>query len=79
MVSMVFKLMQDEKQALHKCVQAALAETQNAAGADRAAILNGQEGDVDAAVNAQIQQRRNQKVSIPAVCGVTACSRSKEM
>lgn len=74
MVSMVSKLLQDEKQALHKCVQAALAETQNAAGADRAAILNGQEADVDAAVNAQIQQRRNQKVSITAVCSMTASS-----
>lgn len=64
-VSRVSKLLQDEKQALHKCVQAALAETQNAAGADRAATLNGQgtEADVDAAVNAQIQQRRNQKVT----------------
>lgn len=75
---MVSKLLQDEKQALHKCVQAALAETQNAAGADRAAILNGQEGDVDAAVNAQIQQRRNQKVSVTAVCSMTACSWSTQ-
>ena len=62
MISMVLEVLQDEKQALHNCVRAALAETQNAAVADRAAMLNGQEGDVDAAVNAQIQQRRNQKV-----------------
>lgn len=55
-------LMQDEKQALHNCVRAALAETQNAAVADRAAAADGQEGDIDAAVEAQIQQRRNQKV-----------------
>lgn len=66
MISMVPKVLQDEKQALHNCVLAALAETQNAAMADRAATLNGQDGDVDAAVNAQIQQRRNQKV-LPVV------------
>ena len=55
-------LLQDEKQALHECVRAALLETQNAAVADRAAETNGQDADVDAAVNAQIQQRRNQQV-----------------
>ncbi len=58
--------MQDEKQALHECVRTALAETQNAAVADKAAGSSGQEGDVDAAVNAQIQQRRNQQVLILA-------------
>ena len=62
MVSMVSTLLQDEKQALHNCVRAALAETQNAAVADRAAMSNVQEGDIDAAVNAQIKQQRNQKV-----------------
>ena len=62
MVSKVPLVLQDEKQALHNCVRMALSETQNAAVADRAATLNGQEGDIDAAVNAQIQQRRNQKV-----------------
>lgn len=51
----------DEKQALHECVRAALVETQNAAVADRAAEANGQDADVDAAVNAQIQQRQNQQ------------------
>ncbi|DBA79384.1 TPA: hypothetical protein ACH3X2_000030 [Trebouxia sp. C0005] len=51
----------DEKQALHDCVRAALAETQTAAVADRAAGATGPEGDVDAAVNAQIQHRRNQQ------------------
>lgn len=59
---MVAMLLQDEKQALHNCVRAALAETQNAAVADRAAAADGQEGDIDAAVEAQIQQRRNKKV-----------------
>ncbi|KAL3143519.1 hypothetical protein ABBQ38_002323 [Trebouxia sp. C0009 RCD-2024] len=53
----------DEKQALHNCVRAALAETQNAAVADRAAAADGQEGDIDAAVEAQIQQRRNKKAA----------------
>ena len=62
MISMGPNVLQDEKQALHNCVRAALAETQNAAVADRAAALNGQDGDVAAAVNAQIQQRRTQKV-----------------
>lgn len=66
MISMIPIALQDEKQALHNCVRMALAETQNAAVADRAATLNGQEGDIDAAVNAQIQQRRNQKV-LPVV------------
>lgn len=51
----------DEKQALHDCVRAALAETQTAAVADRAAGAAGPEGDVEAAVNAQIQHRRNQQ------------------
>ena len=54
--------LQDEKQALHERVRAALVETQNAAVADRAAEANGQDADVDAAVNAQIQQRQNQQV-----------------
>jgi len=63
--------LQDEKQALHDCVRAALAETQTAAAADQEAGATGPEGDVDAAVNAQIQHRRNQQVLI--CCRVTTC------
>ena len=55
--------MQDEKQALHECVRTALVETQNAAVADRTGDPSAPEGDVEAAVNAQIQQRRNQQAS----------------
>lgn len=56
--------LQDEKQALHECVRVALDQTQKAAVADRAAEAAGQEGSVDAAVLAQIQQRRNQQVTM---------------
>ena len=56
--------LQDEKQALHDCVRAALAETQTAAVAERAAGAAGPESDVEAAVNAQIQHRRNQQVLV---------------
>ena len=62
--------MQDEKQALHDCVREALAQTQHAAVADRAAAANGQEYDIDAAVQAQIQQRRNQQVGCHVPCAV---------
>lgn len=53
---------QDEKQALHECVRTALAETQNAAAADQSTAAADQNGELDAVVEAQIQQRRKQQV-----------------
>ena len=55
-------MLQDEKQALHECVRSALTETQNAAVADRSATAD-QNGELDAVVEAQIQQRRKQQVT----------------
>ena len=56
--------MQDEKQALHECVRTALAETQNAAVADQSTSAADQNGELDAVVEAQIQQRRKQQVPL---------------
>ena len=74
---MLSLLLQDEKQALHDCVREALAQTQNAAVADRASTTNGQDGDVDVAVSAQIQQRRNQQVSFHVLHAISCAVQSQ--